>query len=181
MADCSAANHDWQKKRCEIKDVKNRRRKDEFTLFPGYEMPLCITYRAFKGAVHVWNVSSRNQYADKYHVYQVIFLSSVHLAAELLHGAPWCHGVGFKETQTSQTVVVPQPASARRCGDLVWLLPRRGRTSTWLIPEQDAERKSPPQKQLLSFPNDGVPMKERWRSQVKKNVYFKISARCRLC
>lgn len=78
-------------------------------------------------------------------------LSSFHFAAELLYGALWCHGVGFKETQTSQTVVVLQPASARRCRDLVWLLVRRGCTSTWLIPEQDAERKSPPKSSSSPF------------------------------
>lgn len=79
----------------------------------------------------------------------------------------------FKETQMSQTVVVLQPASARRCGDLVWLLPRRGCTSAWLIPEQDAEGKSqlnppPKKKQLPSVPTDGVSTKKRWRCQVKK-------------
>lgn len=188
MSHRSAPNHSWQKKdvRSKMRLMRHMRR-DELTLFAlgflvkrchyvlhtGPLKDLCMCGMRPPGISMQMNTMCTE--LSLFPSISPLSHCAVHRGATVLV---------FKETQTSQTVVVLQPASARRCGDLVWLLPRRGCASAWLIPEQDAEGKSqlnPPQKAAPLASNRRRFHQRAMEMSSEENVYFEISARCSLC
>lgn len=88
----------------------------------------------------------------------------------------------FKKCWQARLSLSSSQPRPRHCGDLVWLLPRRGSASAWLIPEQDAERKCPTKKKHLLFLSNWCSSNQRaMEMPSEENVYFEISARCSLC
>lgn len=188
VAPQSGKSHLAEERR-EIKDAKRHMRKDELTLFTlgflvkrchyvlhtGPLKDLCMCGMRPPGISMQMNTMCTE--LSLLPSISPLSRCAVHRGATVLV---------FKETQMSQTVAVLQPASARRCGDLLWLLPRRGFTSAWLIPEQDAEGKSqlnpPPPKKAAPLASNRRRFHQRaMEMSSEENVYFEISARCSLC
>lgn len=130
-------------------------------------MPLCITYWTFQGSVHVWNASSRNHYADKYHVYQVSLFPLVPLPSccTAHRGATVLVLKKRRQARLALSSSQPRPGSAQiwsGCCHAVAVRPHGSFQNRML------KGKIPPKKQLCSFPTSGIHSKEPWRCQVKK-------------